>query len=63
MNRLPWDNSRCEGDGCDRKESCLRHHALKDMGPRTPVMRFMCGWGEQFVDHFFPIEEVSDKKK
>ena len=63
MSKLAFDCSRCEGDGCDRKESCLRHHALKDIGPRTPVTRFMCGWGEQFVDHFIPIEKSDDVTK
>lgn len=35
---LLWDIARCNGDGCARRETCMRHEQLKNMGPRTPVM-------------------------
>ena len=35
---LLWDVARCNGDGCARRETCMRHEQLKNMGPRTPVM-------------------------
>lgn len=60
MDRLPWDVSRCEGVGCDRKDMCLRYVALRDVGPRTPVGGFLCGWGEGFLDHFVPVEPDAD---
>lgn len=62
MDSLPLDYCRCEGAGCDRKESCLRHLALNDMGPRTPVSQYMCGWGEQFIDHYIPTETKKEPK-
>lgn len=35
--RLPYDCERCNGSNCGIREQCLRHVALRDMGPRTPV--------------------------
>ncbi len=42
MVRLPHDTCRCAGDGCGVKDECLRHVALIDMGPRTPVSSHVC---------------------
>lgn len=38
MNRLLWDICRCDGAGCEKRDTCLRHEQLSNMGPRTPVM-------------------------
>lgn len=40
--RLGYDCCRCEGQDCDRKAECLRHAALADMGPMTPVKDRYC---------------------
>jgi len=51
---LLWDVSRCNGDGCARRETCLRHEQLKNMGPRTPVMS-RCFVDEPGVSATWPI--------
>lgn len=40
--RLGYDCCRCEGKDCERKAECLRHAALQDMGPLTPVKARYC---------------------
>lgn len=47
MTRLPYDFCRCEGQGCESREQCLRHVALLDMGPRTPVSPRLCEPGKE----------------
>lgn len=37
MTRLPWDCARCEGQHCVKRETCVRHEQLSNMGPRTPI--------------------------
>ena len=37
-NTLPLDYCRCEGRDCSRRQDCLRHQQLSNMGPRTPWM-------------------------
>ena len=42
MAYFAYDNCRCLGIECDRKYTCLRHVAMSDMGPRTPVAKHFC---------------------
>jgi len=55
MNRLPYDCCRCNGNGCDKKETCLRFVALNDMGPRTPISENMCAYENRMLS-FIPVE-------
>ena len=48
--RLPYDCTRCEGKGCDKKESCLRYTSLDDLGPRTPIMSNACEHSNSFLE-------------
>lgn len=54
--RLPFDYSRCQGRDCDRKDDCLRHAALADMGPRTPINARLCEIGHE-AESFIAIRE------
>lgn len=54
--RLGYDCCRCEGQDCDRKAECLRHAALADMGPRTPIMTRCCEMGRE-SEAFIAIRE------
>lgn len=38
MAFLPYDYTRCAGQDCDRKDECLRHLSMADMGPQTGVV-------------------------
>ena len=33
---LAWDISRCHGEGCSLRDTCLRFTELANMGPNTP---------------------------
>ena len=39
-NSLSWDYSRCSGKYCKKREQCLRHEQLSNIGPMTPVTDF-----------------------
>lgn len=56
MTRLLYDCFRCEGKNCERKDTCLRHIALDDLGSRTPIMENACGWfSDEYDDNYIPI--------
>ena len=59
MNTLPYDFCRCEGAGCESKTECMRHVALRDMGPRTPISPRMC---EPGVERIWPIEGCANRE-
>lgn len=60
MNRLPYDNCRCQGEGCDLKATCLRHVALDDMGPATPWTERYCEEvGREAEGYIMVREEVA----
>jgi hypothetical protein len=40
---LPYDIARCQGHDCPKRQTCLRHLALADVGPRTPFYGRLCG--------------------
>lgn len=62
MKRLPYDFSRCQGVECVVREGCLRYTALKDMGPRTPIMEQMCVYDKDkpLQSSFIPVEDEGE---
>lgn len=58
MSRLPHDCCRCQGEGCDRKATCLRHVAMNDMGPATPWTERLCEHGKESEKYIMVREEV-----
>lgn len=38
---LAWDVTRCHGEGCSLRETCLRHTELANMRPMTPQVAKM----------------------
>lgn len=59
-DRLPYDCCRCAGKDCDRKDECLRHVAMNDMGPRSPWCERYCDLGKE-AEGFILVREVRDE--
>lgn len=42
MNPLPFDWCRCQGENCDKRDTCQRYRDRDVMGPRTPWTDRLC---------------------
>lgn len=56
--KLPNDYCRCQGEGCDRKEECVRYLAREQIGMWTPMANRLCRVEQGEYDHIIPARFV-----
>lgn len=64
MKHLPYDYARCHGNGCERRDTCLRFTETEH-GQRSAWMHHYCSpeWkGSEFgdlpeIDGYIPVEQ------